>query len=92
MSMTGTLTAAVITQDAETINALRRLADYTGICHVRTKDGGSYAADVQVSESRKQGTAHQIAEFSLSITRVDSESYDGMTYAEWLESGGINGN
>ena len=92
VSMTGTLTAAVATQDADVINALRRLADYTGICHVRTKDGGSYAADVQVSESRKQGNAHQIAEFSLSITRVDSESYDGMTYAEWLESGGINGN
>ena len=92
VSMTGTLTAAVTTQDADVISALRRLADYAGACHVRTKDGGSYAADVQVSESRKQGNAHQIAEFSLSITRVDSESYDGMTYAEWLESGGINGN
>ena len=92
VSRTGTFATMVIANDLETITAMRRLAAYAGICHVRTKDGSSYAADVQVSESRKQSTAHGLAEFSLSITRVDPEGYDGLTYDEWIESGGSNGN
>ena len=88
VSRAGTLTASVATDDADTISALRRLAAHAGICHVRTKDGSSYAADVQVSESRKQGTGHQITEFSLSITRIDSEGYDGLTYEDWQEGNG----
>ena len=92
VSRTGTFATMVIANDLETITAMRRLAAYAGICHVRTKDGSNYAADVQVSESRKQSTAHGLAEFSLSITRVDPEGYDGLTYDEWIESGGSNGN
>lgn len=75
----------VVSDDPETIEGLRRLATYPGICHVRTLDGSSYAADVQVSESRSYSTAGKIASFTLKITRVDSEDYDGMTYAEWIE-------
>ena len=86
VSRTGTFATMAIANDLETITAMRRLAAYAGICHVRTKDGSSYAADVQVSESRKQSTAHGLAEFSLSITRVDPEGYDGLTYDEWIES------
>ena len=59
---------------------------WPGICHVRTKDGSSYAADVQVSESRKHDKGQRIVDFSLSITRVDPEDYDGLTYAEWMET------
>lgn len=73
----------ITTQDQETIEAMRRLATYAGICHVRTKDGSSYAADVQVSEDYSVDTAHKIASFDLDITRVDSEELDGMTIAEW---------
>jgi hypothetical protein len=62
---------------------MRRLATHTGICHVRTKDGSSYAADVQVSESYSMSDGHKLASFSLSITRVDPEELDGMTLAEW---------
>ena len=78
-----------VTDDIETIEAMRRLAVYPGICHVRTKDGSSYAADVQVSESHKQGNGHRVVEFSLSITRVDAEVYDGLTLAEWQQTGGV---
>ena len=70
---------------------MRRLATYAGICHVRTPDGSSYAADVQVSEGRKQGTGHSMVEFSLTITRVDVEALEGMTYAEWQQTGGVYG-
>ena len=76
---------AIATDDAEVIQAMRRLAVHAGICHIRTKDGSNYAADVQVSESYKQGTAHKIVEFSLKITRVDTQALDGMTLAAWEE-------
>ena len=89
VSRNGTLTAVLALEDTDTIAEMRRLAAYTGICHVRTPDGSSYAADVQVSEARKQGTGHAIIEFTLTITRVDTETLDGMTYAEWQQTGGV---
>lgn len=91
VSRNGTLTAVLVLEDADTIEEMRRLATYAGICHVRTPDGSSYAADVQVSETRKQGTGHNIVEFSLTVTRVDVEALDGMTYAEWQQTGGVYG-
>lgn len=85
-SRTGTLDAVVEASDEEMLQVLRRLAAYTGVCHVRTVDGSSYAADVQVSEDRTYQEAGCLANFSLSITRVDSETLDGMTYSEWVNS------
>lgn len=73
----------VVTEDLEEISLLRRLAIYPGICHVRTPDGSSYAADIQVSESRGYGTAGKQAEFSLSVTRVDPEELDGVPLSAW---------
>ena len=83
VSKTGTLSAVVIADDTELIESMRRLAMHAGICHVRTKDGSSYPADVQVSDSYRHDTAHKLVTFDLKITRVDSEDYDGMTLAEW---------
>lgn len=77
---------AVTATDPETIEAMRRLATWAGICHVRTKDGSSYAADVQVSEDYKVSEGHKLATFQLKITRVDQEEYDGMTLAEWRQT------
>lgn len=77
---------ALTLTDGETIEAMRRLATYAGICHVRTKDGSSYAADVQVSEEYSHKTGSMVASFTLNITRVDPEELDGMTYEEWLAS------
>ena len=85
-SRTGTIEAVVEATDEEMLQIMRRLAAYTGVCHVRTVDGSSYAADVQVSEDRTYQEAGAIANFSLSITRVDSETLDGMTYSEWVNS------
>lgn len=74
----------LVSDDEGTIEAMRRLAEHTGICHVRTKDGSSYAADVQVSEDYSLSDAHKFAKFGLKITRVDPEGYDGMLYEDWL--------
>lgn len=79
-----TLSAVSITaEDQTTIEAMRRLAEHPGICHVRTKDGSSYAADVQCSENYKHDNNQRLVTFQLKITRVDPEGYDGMTLAEW---------
>ena len=77
---------AIVAEDPQTIEAVRRLAVYPGLCHIRTKEGSSYPADVQVNESYAVSNGHRIADFSLKITRVDSEELDGMTLAEWQAS------
>lgn len=81
----GSISAVAITLiDQETIAAMRRLAEWTGICHVRTVDGSSYAADVQVTgESYNHNTGKVVATFNLKITRVDTQEQDGLTYTEW---------
>ena len=84
VSRTGTLSAVtVVSDDDGMIEEMRRLAVYPGICHVRTKDGSSYPADVQVAESYSQDDGHKIVSFDLTITRVDAEEYEGMTLTEW---------
>ena len=92
VSRTGTITSVGIVnadlgseKDVEVIEAIRRLAVYPGICHVRTPDGSSFAANVNVSEDREQKMINQLASYSLEITRVDSEGLDGMTYERWQD-------
>ena len=88
ISRTGSLgVVAVSLWDHDTIQSLRRLAAYAGVCHVRTSEGSSFAADVQVSESREAGPEYPLVDFSLSYTRVDSEEPDGMTYDEFSVAG-----
>ena len=69
-----------------TIEAMRRLANYSGICHVRTPDGSSYSANINVSEDREEKMINKLAQYSLEITKVDGQLLDGMTYEEWLRT------
>ena len=81
---TGNLSSLVITTlDQDMIQSLRRLADYNGICHVRTADGSSYSANIDVSEDRNHTDMEMRSSYSLSITKVDPEGYDGMTLSQW---------
>ena len=75
----------VIAENPEQIQIFRSLATYAGICHVRTPEGSSFPADVQVSEKVGFSDGAQTAEFSLTITRVDAEDLDGLTFEEWSE-------
>ncbi len=75
----------LVERQSDIYQAMHRLAVHAGICHVRTKDGSSYVADVQVSEDISQDTSHRLSEFSLKITKVDTESLDGITLEEWEE-------
>ena len=84
VSRTGTLsTQAITVLDQDMLQVVRRLAEHPGICHVRTADGSSYAADVQVSEDRVHDDQEMLVNYSLSITRVDSQKLDGMTLEQW---------
>ena len=86
VSRSATISAVVVASDTEEFRVLRRLADYDGICHVRTPEGSSYAADVQVGESMGFDTAGKLANVTLAVTRVDPEQLDGVTYSEWINS------
>lgn len=81
-------TVAVSILDQETIQAMRRLAMYAGICHVRTSDGSSYAANVDVSDKYEHGNGRNVIAYDLDINRVDPESYDGMTLEDWSATHG----
>lgn len=87
VARTGSVASRVVTiKDQATIQAMRRLADYAGICHVRTRDGSSYPANVDVSENYNMGQEVIAREFTISITRVDPEGFDGQTYLDWTNS------
>ena len=84
VSRTATVGGALITLlNQEEIALMRRLATYSGMCHVRTHDGSNYSANVQVSEQYNHEKYRKVATFSLNITKVDNEELDGMTLAEW---------
>ncbi len=68
-----------------TIESVRRLATYAGICHVRTPDGSSYSANVNVTEDREEKMINKLANYSLEITAVDAQELDGVTYELWQE-------
>lgn len=86
VSRTSSVSAVTLTiTDEETIEMIRRLAVSPSLCHVRTKDGSSYSADVQVSENYTHDKKWKIASYTFTITRVDTEGLDGMTLAEWNE-------
>lgn len=76
-------TAKVAVEDQTSMQDLRRLAVYPGLCHLRTVDGSSFACNVDVSVDRKYDQETVRATYSLDITKVDTEELDGMTYAEW---------
>lgn len=77
---------AIPGRDDELIQAMRRLADMAGICHLRTKDGSSYAANVDVSDKYVWENGIEQYVYSLSITRVKPQELDGMTLEEWQET------
>lgn len=87
VSRTGSLSSLVITTlDQELIQSLHRLAAYTGICHVRTSDGSSYAADVQVSKEVSHSDLGMLETYSLNITKVSTQGFDAVTIDEWEEA------
>ena len=86
VSRTSSVSAVTMNlSDQDTITALRRLAVYSGICNIRTLDGSSFHANIDVTENNPHDRYGLISEFTLNITRVDAQGYDGIPYANWSE-------
>lgn len=73
-SKTGSINTLLLKDDAR-IAIIKDLAAWNGVCHVRTPDGSSYAANVQVTESASYST--KAVSYTFNITRVDPEGYEG---------------
>ena len=63
--------------------SMRDLAGYAGIAHIRTPDGSSLAADIQVNETYSY--QNKRVTYTLAIKAIDPQGMDGMTLAQWLE-------
>ena len=86
VTKTASITTVIpIEVNPDKIEAVRRLSTYTGICHVRTPDGSSYAANINVKDDREEKWTRRIAKISLEINRIDTEGFDGITYDRWVE-------
>lgn len=75
----------VLLKDDPLIDDLRHIAELGEVCHIRTPDGSSYDADVQISESGSYDT--YMTQYTLKASKVDPEGLDGMTLAEWEDQG-----
>lgn len=75
VSRSGSINTVLLRDDAR-IETIRDLAAWNGICHVRTPDGSSYSANVEVSES--SSFTNKSRNFTFSIKRVDPEGYEAI--------------
>lgn len=83
---TGSINGTIpVEKDAETLYLLRKLADYPGVCHVRTPDGSNFYANIEVKDDREERWVNKKSKISLSYTRVDPEESEAITYDEWIE-------
>ncbi len=83
VSRSSTINSVMLREDNFlSIRDFRRLAEYTGICHIRTLDGSNYYADIQVSETIPYDD-NPLNSYSFKVTRVDNDGYDGIELSEW---------
>ena len=70
-------------RDVDKRLSMRNLAGFAGPAHIRTPDGSSFLADIQVREN--SGYSTKRVTYSLSVKKIDSQELDGMTLEEWKE-------
>lgn len=76
-------TALIRNIDEATAIKMHDLAMAPTHCHVRTPDGSSFEADVQVQENRAYSSAG--IEYTLTVQKTDTTGFDAMTLADWEE-------
>lgn len=85
-SRTGSISTEIINlEDQDVIDDMRRLAVWDRPVHVRTLDGSSFWANVDVQEERRHDTLNKWTSFQLQFTRIDPPGYDGLKYSEWKQ-------
>ena len=85
VSRKGNAKSVLITEeDTDDIKTLRKLATYSGPAHIRSKDGSSYTANVDVSnESMTHSDGGQLRSITLSIQATRRAVLDGLPQAQW---------
>lgn len=83
---TGSFTAVIpVREERDAVLALRKLAEYAGVCHVRTPEGSNFYANVDVQDNREERWVNRLSKVTLTVTRVDPTEEDGLTYEQWIE-------
>lgn len=77
-------TVLVRSDDLDRQIAMHDLAGYTGVAHVRTPDGSSLTANIQISETQRFDTKR--VSYTVTIQAIDSQEPVGMTLEEWTAS------
>ena len=82
---TGTIASVLLTEeDTDDIRTLRKLAKYSGAAQIRSKDGSSYAANVNVTnEGMEHVTGGMYRSVTLAIQQTRRAQLDGLLQAEW---------
>lgn len=70
--------------DPSVFRSIRRLAEYTDLCHVRTLDGSVMTCNVDVDDDFGYDTAGKIQSVKLDFTKVDPVDLDAVPLADWL--------
>lgn len=84
---TGSINGTVpVEQESDMLYGLRILADYAGICHVRTPEGSNFYGDIQVKDDREEKWVNKTSKISLSYTKVDWIEDELPTYLEWINN------
>lgn len=73
----------IVTDDIDLIETLSLLCDYSGPAHIRTKDGSSYWANIDVKRDLLQDSAHKLTKFTFNLKRHDPQGYDGVLLEDW---------
>lgn len=63
--------------------AMRGLAGYAGLAHIRTPDGSSMACDIQVRETSSY--QNKRVSYSMTIKVIDPPAPEGMLLADWRD-------
>lgn len=72
VNRTGSINGHVpVGHEPETVYMMRKLADFAGVCHVRTPEGSNFYADVQVKDDREEKWVNKISKISLTYTKID---------------------
>jgi len=63
--------------------SMRDLAGFAGVAHIRTPDGSSLTADIQVNETYSY--QNKRVTYTLAIKAIDPQGQDGMTLTQCEE-------
>lgn len=72
--------------DPDDYLTMRELKRYVGLCHVRTKNGSNYVANVQVNDGSAYNSPGHVHKVGLTIQQVDNPDMDGVLLTDWQVS------